>query len=179
MLTGTTAYDSFFYESMILSKKMKSFSKKCLTLLTFACIISLVFTRNKSKHTIQYARVAQWWSTSLPRRGSRVRSPSRAFALPKSGFSLIFSLMKSPDRNRLDKLLHPLGTVLLHLFRHMTIHVQRERSGSVSKIFLHGFNVVTTFDTGNCVCVAQVVKADAGQSRPFQHSLQHMQDAVR
>ena len=54
------------------------FSKKCLTLLTFACIISLVFTRNKSKHTIQYARVAQWWSTSLPRRGSRVRSPSRA-----------------------------------------------------------------------------------------------------
>lgn len=25
------------------------------------------------------ARVAQWWSTSLPRRGSRVRSPSRAF----------------------------------------------------------------------------------------------------
>jgi len=33
MLTGTTAYDSFFYESMILSKKMKSFSKKCLTIL--------------------------------------------------------------------------------------------------------------------------------------------------
>ena len=28
------------------------------------------------------ARVAQWWSTSLPRRGSRVRSPSRAFFLP-------------------------------------------------------------------------------------------------
>ena len=26
----------------------------------------------------QYARVAQRWSTSLPRRGSRVRSPSRA-----------------------------------------------------------------------------------------------------
>lgn len=29
-------------------------------------------------HFNTYARVAQWWSTSLPRRGSRVRSPSRA-----------------------------------------------------------------------------------------------------
>ena len=28
---------------------------------------------------VRFARVAQWWSTSLPRRGSRVRSPSRAF----------------------------------------------------------------------------------------------------
>ena len=26
----------------------------------------------------QYARVAQWWSIALPRRGSRVRIPSRA-----------------------------------------------------------------------------------------------------
>ena len=33
MLTGTTAYDSLFYESMIIFKKMKSFSKKCLTIL--------------------------------------------------------------------------------------------------------------------------------------------------
>ena len=80
--------------------------------------------------------------------------------------------MKSPDRNRLDKLLHPLGTVLLHLFRHMTIHVQRERSGSVSKIFLHGFNVVTTFDTGNCVCVAQVVKAGSWSAYFFHNALE-------
>ena len=28
-----------------------------------------------------YARVAQWWSIALPRRGSRVRIPSRAFLL--------------------------------------------------------------------------------------------------
>ena len=33
MLTGATAYDSLFYESMIIFKKMKSFSKKCLTIL--------------------------------------------------------------------------------------------------------------------------------------------------
>ena len=30
------------------------------------------------------ARVAQWWSTSLPRRGPRVRSPSRAFLMQKN-----------------------------------------------------------------------------------------------
>ena len=32
---------------------------------------------NRVKQTT-YARVAQWWSVSLPRRRSRVRSPSRA-----------------------------------------------------------------------------------------------------
>ena len=30
------------------------------------------------------ARVAQWWSTSLPRRGPRVRSPSRAVLMQKN-----------------------------------------------------------------------------------------------
>ena len=84
---------------------------------------------------------------------------SRVFSLPKSGFSLIFSLMKSPDRNGLDKLLHPLGTVLLHLLRHMAIHVQCESSGGMAEIFLHGFNVVAAFDASNRVSVAQVVKA--------------------
>ena len=34
------------------------------------------------------ARVAQWWSIALPRRGSRVRIPSRAFLL--AGISLIY-----------------------------------------------------------------------------------------
>ena len=33
-----------------------------------------------------YARVAQWWSIALPRRGSRVRIPSRALKLEFSSF---------------------------------------------------------------------------------------------
>ena len=33
------------------------------------------------------ARVAQWWSVSLPRRRSRVRSPSRAYVFAKRGAS--------------------------------------------------------------------------------------------
>ncbi len=35
-----------------------------------------------------YARVAQWWSIALPRRGSRVRIPSRA--LKKRSFLIAF-----------------------------------------------------------------------------------------
>ena len=31
----------------------------------------------------EHARVAQWWSIALPRRGSRVRIPSRAFFVSK------------------------------------------------------------------------------------------------
>ena len=84
---------------------------------------------------------------------------SRFFVLLKSGVSLIFSLMKSPDRNRLDKLLHPLCAILLHLLRNMAVNIQCESSSGMAEIFLHGFNVVAAFDTGNCICVAQVVKA--------------------
>ena len=32
----------------------------------------------KGSEKERYARVAQWWSIALPRRGSRVRIPSRA-----------------------------------------------------------------------------------------------------
>ena len=68
----------YLYFPSNIFKKFKNIKIKGLTYYILTCIISLVFARNKSKHTIQYARVAQWWSTSLPRRGSRVRSPSRA-----------------------------------------------------------------------------------------------------
>ena len=83
---------------------------------------------------------------------------SRFFVLLKSGVSLIFSLMKSPDRNRLDKLLHSLSAILLHPFRNMSVNIQRESCSGMAEIFLHGFNVVAAFDTGNCVCVTQVVE---------------------
>ena len=38
-----------------------------------------------------YARVAQWWSIALPRRGSRVRIPSRAL---KSTVTAVLFLMR-------------------------------------------------------------------------------------
>ena len=50
----------------------------------------LSFTRNFNFIQVlereHYARVAQWWSIALPRRGSRVRIPSRAFFVPKNKY---------------------------------------------------------------------------------------------
>ena len=53
-----------------------------------------------------FARVAQWWSIALPRRGSRVRIPSRAFSYAKKQvaegspvFSCIRILFKEEKRS--------------------------------------------------------------------------------
>ena len=40
------------------------------------------------------ARVAQWWSIALPRRGSRVRIPSRARFLRISSVGILFFVEK-------------------------------------------------------------------------------------
>ena len=50
-------------------------------------------------------------------------------------------------------MLHPLCAILLHLLRNMSVSIQSECCGGMTEIFLHGFNVVAAFDTGNCVCV--------------------------
>ena len=65
--------------SEALSKKIKKdFTKyKEYSILFFACDVH-----------VRFARVAQWWSTSLPRRGSRVRSPSRALLDKKRTFPI-------------------------------------------------------------------------------------------
>ena len=44
---------------------------------------------------------------------------------------------------RVNKPLHSVGTVLFHLLRDMTINIQSECCGCVSKIFLYGLDVVT------------------------------------
>ena len=44
----------------------------------------------------QYARVAQWWSIALPRRGSRVRIPSRALDERISSVDVLFFVCLSP-----------------------------------------------------------------------------------
>ena len=88
----------YLYFPSNIFKKFKNIKIKGLTYYILTCIISLVFTRNKSKHTIQYARVAQWWSTSLPRRGSRVRFPSRALKKETDWWNTNRSLFFEPCR---------------------------------------------------------------------------------
>ena len=42
--------------------------------------------------------------------------------------------------------LHPVGTVLFHTFRNMTIDIQRECSGGVAQIALNSLNVISVLE---------------------------------
>ena len=103
----------YLYFPSNIFKKFKNIKIKGLTYYILTCIISLVFTRNKSKHTIQYARVALWWSISLPRRGSRVRSPSRALLDNKKDFRIGSPFLLSEKCEALleTQLLRSLGSI--------------------------------------------------------------------
>lgn len=105
----------YLYFPSNIFKKFKNIKIKGLTYYILTCIISLVFTRNKSKHTIQYARVAQWWSTSLPRRGSRVRSPSRALLFKKSNFGFFFYII-TQNQTAYMRLTHSINPVKQYIF---------------------------------------------------------------
>ena len=87
------------------------------------------------------------------RQSSRNTGVSGAFSCPKTGFSLIFSLIGSTDGNCADKTLHAVGTFALHLVSHMAVYVQCEGSSGVAQISLHCLDVVAGADRGDCVGV--------------------------
>ena len=59
------------------------------------------------------------------------------------------------------------------------VGVQREARGVVAQHRGHRFHVHAVLERHGCEGMTEIVESDAGQSRSFQHSLQHMQDAVR
>ena len=61
----------------------------------------------------------------------------------------------------------------------MRVGVQREACGVVSEHTADRFHVHAVLQRHGREGVSEVVKPYPRQSRPFQHSLQHMQDAVR
>ena len=58
----------------------KDYKKLILTnIFSYSILINVLEINEVHVNNIcEYARVAQWWSIALPRRGSRVRIPSRA-----------------------------------------------------------------------------------------------------
>ena len=84
---------------------------------------------------------------------SRNTGVSGVFLCPKTGFSLIFSLIGSTGGNCTDKTLHAVGTFALHLIGHMAIHVQRKGGCGVTQITLHRLDVVAGADCGDSVGV--------------------------
>ena len=61
----------------------------------------------------------------------------------------------------------------------MRISVQREACRKMPQHTRHGLDVHTVLQGQRCEGVAQVMKSDTGQPRPFQHPLEHVQHAVR
>lgn len=74
---------------------------------------------------------------------SRNACVSGVFSCPKTGFSLIFSLIGSIGGNCANKTLHAVGTFTLHLVGHMAIYVQCEGGSGVAQITLHGLDVIS------------------------------------
>ena len=72
-------------------------------------------------------------------------------------FSLVFFLIdankKSARGNALDDLLHTVSTIPPHLSRDMAVNVQSKRSRGVAQIFLHRFDVISTFDCDDSISV--------------------------
>ena len=89
------------------------------------------------------------------------------FLCPKTGFSLIFSLIGSTGGNCADKTLHAVGTFALHLVSHMAVYVQRKGGCGVTQITLHRLDIVPGADRGDCVGVTQVVETGIGTTRRF------------
>ena len=73
--------------------------------------------QKRSEQNIDYARVAQWWSIALPRRGSRVRIPSRAFFVPQMLKNLRFFIfyLEKPAAN--EYMSFTAGSLLLNFIR--------------------------------------------------------------
>ena len=99
---------------------------------------------------------------SYDSQSSRNTSVSGVFPCPKTGFSLIFSLIGSIGGNCANKTLHAVGTFTLHLVSHMTIYVQHKGRCGVAQVPLHRLDVVSGADRGNCVGVTQVVETGIG-----------------
>lgn len=97
------------------------------------------------------------------RQSSRNTGVSGVFSCPKTGFSLIFSLIGSTGGNCTDKTLHAVGTFALHLVSHMAVYVQRKGRCGVTQIALHGLDVVPGSNRGNGVGVTLIVETGISQ----------------
>ncbi|GEM_PF-6528461 len=61
----------------------------------------------------------------------------------------------------------------------MSVGVQREARRVVAQHRGHRFHVHAVLERHGCKGMTEIVESDAGQSRSFQHPLEHMQHTVR
>ena len=104
------------------------------------------------------ARVAQWWSTSLPRRGPRVRSPSRAyFFLQKNGYLNRYPfLLQNRAQSRARRFdVSPAGSVVASASQRCPLDT---RNPSRAFIFLRGIHWIPLL----LFCLRDVYRTRAG-----------------
>ena len=78
----------------------------------------------------------------------------------------------------MDESLHPVGALLLHLVRNVSVDVQREGRRGVAQVGLHGLDVVADLQGGHCVGVPHVVEADLRRADLFHDLLEVVVDRV-
>ena len=61
----------------------------------------------------------------------------------------------------------------------MSVGIQREACRVVAQHRGYGFHVHAVLERHRREGVTEIVESDAGQPSPFQHPLEHVQDAVR
>ena len=90
-------------------------------------------------------------------------------------------LVESLLRMRLSgkKISHGLSCFFLCRGGDVGISVQSEASGEVAKHAGHRLNVHTVLQGDGCEGMAEVMESDLRDAGPFQHTLEHIVDAVR
>lgn len=84
-----------------------------------------------------------------------------------SPFFLLPAIL-SPHHDIFHEAAHDLAGPLLHIASHMGISIQGERRLSVAQDSREGLGIHSTGQGVSGKSVPEIVKADAGQSRPFQ-----------
>ena len=94
----------------------------------------------------------------------------RMFWISKADFCFPLRFPLSADG--LDKSLHSVCTVFLHLFGHMTVHSQGKSGSCVTQIFLNRLHIITGFEGNHCVRVAKIMEADFGHVQFCHHQFE-------
>lgn len=78
-----------------------------------------------------------------------------------------------------EKIPYRVCRLLLHRGGYMGVGVQRKPGGVVAQHGGEGFDIYSVLQGQHRKCVSEVVESYPIQPRPFQHPLEHMEDAVR
>ena len=84
-----------------------------------------------------------------------------------------------PLQNARDVAVHSGGAVLLHLFRDVSIDIQRKGGGGATEVSLYRLDVIPGADSGDGVTVPQVVESGVRPSNRRDSFLEVLVDGAK